>query len=253
MREPISLYIDLDSLLDTRMGVLALLDPEKAAKLSLSPTYGLRVIDHFPDFDMEAYAERYAKRDEEVLKSSMTTRAYSVVQTFVQRVIDKTLDAPTDFYPQVYLNTYPYVISDDLKLMIGKALVAKLSLQPKMVFIHKSPEELTPGYCKARFNTMVVYDFVEWIEAHSITKAIQETPIPEVTLFTPILVKKLEEDVGKDLRSKFIDLMSFFQMHINVTFIPVDVFSSVLTVNEVPETDDVPEDIANERDFDDGF
>lgn len=235
----VRLYIELDALMDTRAGVLTIMDPGKTAKLMHDKSYAQRVIDAFPDFGEEEYKKRYKERDAIVLKNSMITPAVDIVKDFSSRVCSRRLGTPLLVKPEIHVNTYPYVLTDQEKYAIGLGMVAKMPVVPKVVFIHKKPEELTPGFVKARYNTMVMYDFCEWIEMHSVTEAIKETPIPEVTVFTPALVKKIDEKFPKDPRQVFVDLMSIFQMHVNAIFLPAGVFSSVLAKRDPvsPEAD----------------
>ena len=96
--------------------------------------------------------------------------------------------------------------------------------------VNISQEDLTPGLLKNTYGTVVIYDFLDWIEFHAVTGLIKKTPIPEVTFFTPALVKTVDEKFPKDIPEMFIDMMAYFQFFANVVFLPVDNFCSVISV-----------------------
>lgn len=233
------LLVSLDSLLDTRAGTLSLLDLKKAAELLLTPIYASRIIDQFPGFDQKAFEDLYKKRDKKTLQYSMVTNVLKTIYDFIHRSFNRNLNSPFKVEAEVHINTFPYLLEDKEKDVIANAILAKSPLPFKLDFVRYSNEDLSPGFLKQNYNTLIAYDFQEWIDIHSTNKKIEETPIPEVTFFAPAILKFIDEKVPRDLSQKFIDTMMVFQLHLNLIFLPVDNFCAVIA--NKPKTD-VPKD-----------
>ena len=230
MKHTHRLLISLDSLLDTRAGTLCLMDMPKAAKLMNNPQYGCRIVDWFEGFDKEEYQSRYKNRNVKTLSVSMMTRTYKILQDFLKRCYNRSLDTPHELFPEIHVNFYPYQLPEETQNLIINALREKLPQAPVLKPVNISQEDLTPGLLKNTYGTVVIYDFLDWIEFHAVTGLIKKTPIPEVTFFTPALVKTVDEKFPKDIPEMFIDMMAYFQFFANVVFLPVDNFCSVISV-----------------------
>lgn len=231
------LLISVDALLDTRAGTLALMDLSKSAALMKNVHYACRIVDWFEGFDQKEFAKRYAERDAKTLSMSMISRTYKILQDFVHRCFNRSLDTPHEILPEIHLNFYPYKLSEEVQELFLRALQKKVPQAPRVMAVNYSNEELTPAFLKANYGTVVCYDFFDWIEVHSRNEAIKRCPIPEVTFFTPALVKTIDEKFPKDVQEFFVDAMSYFQFFVNVVFLPVDNFSNLLSV--IPKANDL--------------
>lgn len=228
------ILISLDALLDTRSGALFRLDSDATSRLLKSRYYAGRVIDDFPGVDMAKYKAIYDQRDKRVLKYSSITNTVGIVHDFVQRVMNKNLNAPVDMDVEVHLNIHPYKLTDNEKKTLIIALGCKLPLAPNVIVVDYSLDYLNPIFVKNTYNTMVMYDFFEWLEIHSANKLIEKHPVPEVTIFTPALLKFKDETTPTNLAEQFTNVMTVMQPFINVLFLPVDVFCSFLSNKPMP-------------------
>ena len=120
-----AILIELDTILETRLGTVALLNQEWAEKLTKSD-YRHRLSDDFnifvPEIDMEQYKQKYAKRDWEVLAHSAPTE-FSVD---LSRILDELLFDPKRISPnattEIHVNIYPYDLTDQEKIQMVEAI-----------------------------------------------------------------------------------------------------------------------------------
>ncbi len=120
-----AILIELDTILETRLGTVDLLNREWAEKLAMSD-YRHRISDDFnlfvPEIDMDEYKKRYAKRNWEVLAHSAPTE-FSVDLT---RILDELLFDPKRLSPhattEIHVNIYPYDLTDEEKIQMVQAI-----------------------------------------------------------------------------------------------------------------------------------
>lgn len=180
------LLVDLDSLFDTRLAILDLLDPLLAAH-ALKNGYLDREDNNFEFCPLALFNELYAKRDNEVLGRSMMTQVKTIVIDFIKDANTRYKSTKTQAYPSVYINVWPYKISEDaageLLQPFHKAVGGKVHIH----LINMPPKDITPEVCKERFSHMIMYDFMEWLMLMGATGALQRNPMNEVTLIAPRL------------------------------------------------------------------
>ena len=120
-----AILIEIDTILETRLGTVDLLNREWAEKLAMSE-YRHRLSDDFnlfvPEIDMDLYKKTYAKRDWEVLAHSAPTE-FSVDLT---RILDELLFDPKRISPnattEIHVNIYPYDLTDAEKIEMVQAI-----------------------------------------------------------------------------------------------------------------------------------
>ena len=138
------IYVDLDALLDTRLGTIAKINREVAAELATSDDYRNRVIDQFTGIDTDAFKREYAARDEETLSLSMMSEAVAFIGSLIKDLFLQSKATP--FYDAVTLtiNTSPYVLDDDIKTEIGAAVAHWTLGLAAIDVVCISEAELTP-------------------------------------------------------------------------------------------------------------
>lgn len=178
------IYVDLDVLLDTRLGTLARLSKD-AAEQTLLNDYHKRTQDIFEGVDMAEYKALYAKRDQVTLEHSLVTGAVPLLRQLVTSIVEQSISNPLHGGVEIVVNLHPYVLTseeaDEIRLVIATWVqgLAKVST----TVLH--PEDLTPTHCKARFAMMLLYNVGSWLELHH--REFATVQIPEITVFSPAL------------------------------------------------------------------
>lgn len=227
------IYVELDVLLDTRLGTIARLDEDAALK-TLQSGYHAREVDSFDFVDMNEYKALYAQRDGDTLSKSMLTGAVSFLRDVTATLAEQASSRPYHNGGKLIVNTHPYTstLSNDELDDIGRAIAARMDGHAPVELVDISPESLTPYHCKQNYAMMMVYDFGAWMEMHS--DAFRTTRLPEVTMFSPRLYhERPREDelqnVTKELMhpAKAIEMMA--STIISLKLMDVKHFSVVTT------------------------
>lgn len=163
------LYVDLDSLLDVRLGTLAVHHPEVFAKIVNDDAYYLREMDDFTAWggpDREAFQALYAKRGIAELQASIMTAMPMVVKN-IMGIMERDFEE-TPHYTEVGMdiNIYPYELQDDEIEDLSKIMMVYggINITPQVIRI--APADLTPDRIEPRYKGVLMYDFRHWLEMH---------------------------------------------------------------------------------------
>lgn len=179
-----SIYLDLDTILDTVMGTLGKMGPEHAVAALNSGRYHKRMIDEFENIPKQKFKEEYAKRDIDTLKLSVLTN----MVFFLRRLIKDSLISAV-IHQKVEkmcftVNVYPYDFSDpDLVEMLIACIRFHTYSTSSVRIVSIPDEELTPEYCVQNFQIMIRYNWVDWLAKHK--SFFEKKGIPGMTVVAP--------------------------------------------------------------------
>jgi len=218
-----TIYIDLDSLLDTRMGTLSKFGIG-AAEAAVAGGYYDRLYDEFEGTDTEAFKKAYAERDALVLANSMITTTAELIDQFVKKTLIALVNTPFRYQPKVYLNTYPYQLSEDVlnDLVIGLKAITKNNADIEVGYM--TPEEVSPSYVKANFIQMIMYSYWEWLEIHAANGNFEKTQCPQITLFGPAIVQSKQAAKLLTGQNVFSAIETYSGLFIKLELIPVKMY-----------------------------
>lgn len=178
------IYIDLDSLLDTRLGCLATISDDYAAN-AMKRNYFRREADSFPDMSLEDFKEAYTQRDINVLKRSILTNIVTLLDSFIKSSMEDIAGGGQNGGLVICVNTWPYVMEQEDQIALINVLQLRLGNRIEVVAIHISDADLTPTHCKATYAAMVRYSFHDWVELH--VEEWKKVKMPAVALYAPML------------------------------------------------------------------
>lgn len=186
-----SVYVDMDVLLDTRLGTVMKLHGAQVVNAILESGYHDRKDDNFPGVNVEAFKALYAARDLEIVALSAMTNIVSLLQEIIPKLIQQAMKRPFHNGVRIVVNTHPYQLSKDDTAEIV-AIVAyhlrnftELEIPVRFESVTLTDAELTPQYCMSNFSTMLMYDVNNWLSAQQ--HALLTNPIPKVTFIAPAL------------------------------------------------------------------
>jgi hypothetical protein len=189
-----TIYVELDVLLDTRLGTIARISQEAAEK-TLSEEYFKRDVDDFVHVDMDQYRALYAQRDVETLKHSMCTLGMDFVKQILIKLDQQGATRPYHDGGRLVVNTYPYLLSEEERNEMGLAIAAWIDGIAPVELTYIRPEFLSPEICRMQYASMLMYEYASWINMH--VKAFETVRLSTVTLFAPALyaVKPTDEQL----------------------------------------------------------
>jgi hypothetical protein len=180
-----NLYIELDVLLDTRLGTIARFYGVDVAEKVLLNKYHKRKFDNFPDVERDTFLEQYRQRDVMTLAHSKITNAIKLLQRLISALREQAINTPYHKQVKVVVNCYPYSLSDLELDAIGKALRVWTHDLAPVELVCIPPKDLTPEHCKSEYLLMLVYEYEDWLNLHS--EAFKTTRLPEVTMYAPAI------------------------------------------------------------------
>lgn len=218
--------IDIDMILDTRLGVLTRLNSEIAKDLVRSEWYRIRATDTFEDItnggikDSE-FKEMYEAKEVETLFSSVFTNFLFYLR-----------DDVNEFYPKMYvygkeielvfeINVYPYKLLDSEKEIIKRAVARYVSFPAEVKVVDLAYHLLTPNHLNTNYDMMTLYNYEDWLKYHH--ESLYNNPIQDFTLFHPRIAPSgklpdLTED--KSIRDPFMLIPMMMVKHLQVS--PID-------------------------------
>lgn len=226
--QQIKILVDLDSLLDTRIGILSLLDSETIGEVA-AKGYRTRSNDRFwelAEVDQEGYEFLWANRNVNIALNSLITNIPFILTKVTSKIVEESIKDPTLSKPTVVINTAPYELTSSDLEQLKAVLQIYLGDLIDIETLYLDDNVLTPKFIKENWQIIFKYDFNSWLQKHQET--IGECPIPEVTMYIPKLLESNYEDFkryveevdGREKDKKFLKEVGPFEA-LRLTLLPV--------------------------------
>lgn len=199
--EPIKrLLVELDSLLDTRLGALSTID-DQAARIALEGDWHERRCDDFKKLtkgrvENDQFWEVYDRRDKRTLALSRPTGIVFLLSDLARELEAQKLSTPFVERFRVDLNVYPYQFEpweeEELKTLVQ----SYASMTTEVRIVSYSLDELEPETIKEQWDGVILYEFDRWFSKH--TDALNGCFNPRGTMIVPALLveePEREEDL----------------------------------------------------------
>lgn len=184
-------YVDLDCLLDTRLGTLALANEQWAVN-ALKQGYHQRRMDEFPDINWDDFKKLYETRTADVLPMSVYTNMFVVLANILKAEFDHTASGGQGAKIEIQVNYHPYDLEPEEIGALCQAISHRTMEMADVRMVSVSDGFLTPAYCRDTFAMMIRYTYEPWIETH--VKAFEDCKMPGMALLAPALYQKIPSD-----------------------------------------------------------
>lgn len=232
------LLVELDALLDTRIGTIARGWPELASEF-LNKQYATRISDEFnllhPMIDLALYRQAYRERDAETLMASRPTELFYRLKTIMAALEMRMMEGlPECEDVKLDINIWPYELSNEVKEEIVLTLEDHCAVTAEVSLVSIPYQELTTDrILRDGWTFLYMYNYHEWLRFHFEKCDRVPTPIPLVTVIVPALVTEVQKvaDFAKQhpqvtkSADPFESLHVFFGQIINIQVSTVDEFS----------------------------
>ena len=237
-----TIHVDLDSLVDTRLGTLIKHNLFDINNREHVEQYFKREIDEFPSISFNDFKDLYDKRDKSVLRLSVGTHINHLLRDFCCSTLVLPMTSPWTLKPRLCLNIYPYQLTEEEETIIMKGMIASLRDLADIYIISLSNEELTPEYVKEKFSMFIKYDMFRWLDTYDNETAFEKIRIPEIGSVGPAIFykdprkeKEFQNYIAEG-NNPFKELCKILKPVINLTTLPVAQFSAKVTgVNDKVE------------------
>lgn len=244
----IKFLVELDAILDTRVGLMDTLDPESAVKLVANPKYYERQVDKFEPLcgmDDDIWKQAWKTRGIETLKHSLNSPTIDLLHYMVTEVEFRAVEDPTLTGAMVDLNIYPYKLSPEEREALAMAVAQRVGVNAPIRIYNQPAEYFTPNLVRTEYYAMLMYDHNAWFKAHQRELFATELGIPAVTMYAPKLA--LEEmpppelcDFTKHGARPGIDIFEAvahgLQQYITLEYLPINHYCLAYPgVNGIPK------------------
>jgi hypothetical protein len=196
----IGFLVELDVILDTRLGLMDVLHPETAVKLISNPTYFRRKTDHFEalcGYPDKAYEEAWKTRTKEVLAHSINTPALDMLHYSVLEAEHRAATHPAFSGVRVDINIYPYDLNEEERTCMALSIAQRAGWKAPIRIVNQPPQYYDPKMVKEDYDVMMLYNVNAWLDAHKVALTGFDR-IPGVTLYLPRLMpeEKVPTEIG---------------------------------------------------------
>ncbi|MBE0438346.1 MAG: hypothetical protein IBX57_01070 [Gammaproteobacteria bacterium] len=230
--------VDLDSILDTRISVLAKMNSDVASEFVSGDDYFNRDSDNFEKLaegrvKLDDFKDQYSKRDKEILAYSRPTDVLAILNEMALEIEKQKLETPDVEGFVLYVNYFPYSLTEDEKEMFITSIMTYVGIESEVRMISLPTKDLKPSYIKENYDGVVMYNLDEWLVLHS--KELNKVLLPRVAFFCPALLIKEPESLedlkieGLEGLSPFVALEMLMVERINLNFLKPKQFS-IMTV-----------------------
>ena len=194
------IYVELDCLLDTRLGTVARINPDIAEKL-LENDYTKRRSDVFEGIALAEYKEAYANRDVDTLLRSAPTACLNLFHHLIEGVEKNPGIQPERTKKELIVNCYPYDLTHPEQEELVNCIAVWIQNLIPVSLIHRKMEDCSPAFFKGVYSQLLMYNFSQWMEYHA--PSFENYKMPTVTCFTPqVFIDKNPTDEELDKITK---------------------------------------------------
>lgn len=210
-----TVLVELDCLLDTRLGTVERINPAAANRLYLGDAYYERDIDDWATLtegvvDNATFQSHYAARDAHTLELSRPTRMLGFIKRLTQDLDASKVMSPEIESVHVVVNVHPYTLSERECEVLETLVYSYCAIGTKVTTTSLAYEAITPETMETHFDGVVLYEFDRWFTLHA--EALNQKLIPRNSLFSPALYIKPPEALKKETPEEFHSVTPFAQL-----------------------------------------
>lgn len=198
-------HLDIDALMDTRIGVMFDMVGEKV--IDLLPTkWRERITDEFNEFlplvDDAEYKERWKKRDRADLMMAYPTAMFLFLFDMLKDDLLEQTGASADFAGfKLTVNTYPYKLSADEMEAFRQCVAFRLEVEPQNVTMEYLPySQMDAAWLKREeYTAIILYNLNQWLE-EAFHKDSNLRGAPDTVMLCPLLFRsKVDANKLRDI------------------------------------------------------
>lgn len=190
------IYIDLDSLFDTRLGCLAEIDPKLVIQ-ALDEGFLKRTCDKFSFIKKDNFDKLYKLRNVETLRLSPFTACHKLLSTVCVNILKGSVDGPEITGAKVVVNINPYKLSEVEAGDLLNLIVEKTGRLVEVQLVDIPFEQLTLEHCEKNYDVIFMYDYMYFLEQNVTAKRHLKYSLNDRILIAPEIF--LQEITKKEL------------------------------------------------------
>lgn len=241
-------YVDINSIIDARWGVISRLAPDHLPVIA-GNDYHHRKGDFFSGVDPVKFRELYEANEIETLAHGTMTNVFHFMYPQILDLMKEFVATEADARerPVLDVNVFPYDYSDEDMAFLRSVVYAQMRGIIGVRVMKKDIKELTPAHCAEAYFMMVSYDYDRYINAHS--HELIRNPQPQLVFIAPMVyfnTNPEENEETIDQLNQGINSLALLETalapRLCLKFVNVEIFSVVYPDDrileiEIPDTD----------------
>lgn len=220
-------YTELDCLLDTRLELIKYINPNGYEEYLKGDKYWYRIKDNIANIPSSVFHAIYKHRSKMLLKTARPTGIINMLKDlFIEmRLSVDAMTAKETEHTRLYINIYPYNLTDNELSLLSRIYSLEYGEKVEIVFLYKSPTEITPLWIAENVNTFVMYNGIEWLNAHIARGNVYKSIIMDRMLITPYILPTTYTayNVNNTAKELLTDITSAF---VTLQLVPITEFCS---------------------------
>jgi len=222
-----SIYLDFDTIFDTRLGTLIKYDKKVSDSIMKDHSlyYDNRIYDEFLHINNRLFNKLYSNRDSEILSLSPLSNILKVVANEINLTTIKKLDRQETITLNLTINVYPYKLEDEFLETLRKYLIVYIGdANIDIEYIYIEDKDMTLKYVSDNFDIMFKYDFISWLDYQILSSNYNA---PEVLLYIPALSMNPIVSKAETIESVFESLCNMYKYYINIEVLEIKKYNRV--------------------------
>ena len=241
------IYVDLDCVLDLRLGCLTLIDESFSIAVSSESAYYTRVQDVFstPDhgeLSLKVFKEVFSKLKPESVQISLGTKIWKFIKHLYLMLKKGYSHQGTESSIFVDVNVWPMVLTDQELTTLQASLKSCLNRQlpnfdVELHLVDIPRNKFNLWEAAKKYHGVVMYDYVQWIQSQE-TEFLKKKKVDDLILYLPRLFHNgLPTDPQAQLELKngmdpFDAWERKFAPVLQINYLPISFFCADLPVNK---------------------
>lgn len=184
--KPLSIYTDLDTVMDTRATIAYALDKENFKKQLTSYQYVYRKKDVFGNIPYDVFRNYYKQRDSVHLMDAYPTFIPYLMLESMADALRNVARVDIEYDNKIYLNIHPYELELEERENVKHSILSFIP-NAKIEIVNKNYDLLTPKWVRENIGTMYMYDAPYWLEYHMNLGTLLQYPLLETMVIGPSL------------------------------------------------------------------
>lgn len=228
------MFIDLDSILDTRLPVITTLNPSYIDEVLTTTNYTYRKKDIFGSLPNDVFKAMYRERSKNVLDVATPTNILDFILGYIADLKRDLKAMVANRNYTVFINVYPYSLNITEVLTLEGLFYEMFNRYTSDIsrnhikIVSMSFDDLTPEWVEDNVESMCMYNGMEWLEFQTNNLNLIYKPLLNIILLVPAIaesripISDVNADFFKDLSKLFITLICLHP-------IPAEYFSSMMS------------------------
>ena len=157
-----SIYTDVDSLYDTRIEVVKLINQYEAEKIILDGSYHNRLKERYGNIPYDMFYPIWRRRNKNVFTNALNTMIPVLIQKYHAALFVDEIYSDVKNDIKLYVNIYPYELSIVERQML-EVILSILVPMCKIVTMNVPDCLLSTKWVCDNIGTMFKYNYIEWV------------------------------------------------------------------------------------------